>query len=132
MKIEWTMVADKSVFSNQWTLAEFISKMDKNDPHYGLKLANLIKGYTHGVIADEQSAAQWRTQDICLTPEEFMEFFKARVVKHQGARDAWFEPAGDNWKLKHFYSKNDPNRPKSCTSTGDECRCWEIKEEDLK
>jgi len=111
-----------------WDAAEVISNLDRNDPHFKLKVANIIKCHGHRVKASENSNMIWRTRNYLETPEDFQRFFKSRYEKHTEFADSWWTSEGDNLKLKHHYSSEKPKHVKDCTSEG-ECRCWEINYE---
>lgn len=110
--------------SRVFEASELIASLDKNDPHYLLKIQNILKGYTHNLKAEENNAALHRTERF-QTIEEFKAFFKDRVSAHGETAEKWFTSEMDGVKLKHFY-QGFP-KPKECTSKGKECRCWEIK-----
>ena len=119
-------------------VARVVSKLDPKDPHFELKVSNIVKGYTHNVQASENNAAKHRTYR-CKTVEDFQEFFAERAEKHYSAAKDWFVDR-DSWKLKHHYDKpltGDNLNEKSiverkkrypkCDTPAGECRCWEIK-----
>lgn len=118
---------------NIFKMVEMIKKVDPQDPHYDLKVSNLLKGFEHFIKGDENQAALWRTQYFTKV-EEFREFFKNRSSHLATARD-WFSKKTDFFRLRHFYQNFWDNAPQECEVSdspgGDyakECRCWEIKE----
>jgi len=112
--------------SRVFEVSELIATLDKNDPHYLLKMQNILKGYTHYIQSHENSAASFRTRNF-NTPDEFRDFFKGRASGHGQTATEWFTSKTDSSKLKHFYGNDIKDKPKECTSSGNECRCWEIK-----
>lgn len=114
--------------SRVFEVSELISTLDKNDPHYLLKMQNILKGYTHNVKSEENSAAIFRTRNFNTT-DEFRDFLRGRAQSHGEVAGSWFTSKMDSYKLKHFYGKatNAEKKSEKCTSPGNECKCWEIK-----
>lgn len=126
---------DKWEIDNPHKMAKMVCALDRNDPHFELKVANLFKGFSHQEMAREASAAIWRTKYFCKSKEDFDKFFEDRMSKHGPVAANWFTPETNDWKLKHFYQSYHKSAPKECTPIDTpngpyekECRCWEIKE----
>jgi hypothetical protein len=117
-----------------WDMVRIVCSLDRDDPHFELKIANLFKAFGHRAIAHENCMAHFRTEHHCRTPEDYEKFFEKRRKKHSLVADRWFTKETDYWKLKHFYQEYHEHAPDECTpvDTPDgpyekECRCWEIK-----
>jgi hypothetical protein len=123
--MEWTFVkGPPELLETAHDVAKLISKLDRNDPHFQLKVANLVKCFGHRIKANENFNATWRTEHF-KTVEEFKEFFKERLEKHEAFADSWWNQEGDKIKLKHHYADKRPEHVKDCTSEA-KCLCWKI------
>jgi len=55
-----TFKIERHHYTNPWDLAKLTRQVDPKDKHYVIKVANLIKGYEHGVKGEEALDSLWR------------------------------------------------------------------------